>query len=75
MTSVLEKVFKNQTISLLSLQISNMQSKNELKRTFDQLKLSDRYLIVMSRYASERGTICLIEGKWGTFCQKWYLKG
>ena len=52
-----------------------MQSKNELKRTFDQLKLSDRYLMVMSRYASERGTICLIEGKWGTFCQKWYLKG
>ena len=46
MTLVLEKVFKNRNISYLArkLQISNLM--NQLKWTIDQLKLSDRYLIV-----------------------------
>ena len=48
---------------------------NELKGTFDQLQLSDRYLIVMSRYASERGTVCLIEGiRMGHFLSKMVFK-
>ena len=62
-----------QASTACKFQISNPM--NELKQTFDQLKLSDRYLIVMSRYASERGTICLIEGiRMGHFLSKMVFK-
>ena len=48
---------------------------DELKGTFDRFKLSDQYLIVISRYACERGTICLIEGiRMGHFLSKMVFK-
>ena len=47
-TSVLEKVFKNRNISHLACKFQISNPKNKLKWTIDQLKLSDRYLTVIS---------------------------